>query len=201
MGGLMTKNQFKKAVQRLIGAWKAKYTKEAQDSDYSSLDVWHDNDWTKGQIEEAGQEVLQSQIDYIAEMVSFQLWFGMAPIQSNLAIIRKFLDMQVENPRKNNKPAYAITFHGGCSEHSVHAYVQELGDVDFSDSYDFLNFDIIEVYRLGRKRWTEKSIKGTIKQIKDDFEFDGSYPKIKVEGKMKDVVRKNASLNLVCRME
>jgi hypothetical protein len=197
----MTKKQFWKAVRKLENAWERKYRKEAKESDYATVEVYYDNDWTKKEIEQACRSKLQSQIDYITEMVSFQLWFGMASAPSNLARIRKFLNMQLQSHRKQNKPLYSITFHGGCSEHSVHVYAQRLGEVDFADSYDFLNFDIMQVSDFSTNQWTEKSVKDIIKQIKDDFAFDGYYPKIKVDGKMKEVLRKNGSLCLVCRME
>jgi hypothetical protein len=196
----MTKKQFYKIVRKLENAWERKYRREARKSDYETIEQFSDVGWTQKEFEQAGREKLQSQIDYITEMVSFQLWFGMAPVPSNLAKIRKFLDMQLTNPRKQNKPLYSITFHGGCSEHSVNVNVQRLGEVDFADSYDFLNFEIIQISEFGTKRWTEKSINGIIKEIKDDFAFDGFYPRIKVEGRMKVVVGKMVSLNLACRM-
>lgn len=196
----MTKNQFKKAVKKLVNEWKRKHSREARESNYETLELYPDSSWSKEEFKEAGREKLESQIMYITEMVSFQLWFGMAPVPENLVIIRKFLDMQLLHPRKQNKPKYQITFHGGCSEYAVHVCVQDLGEVDFADSHDFLNFEIIQISELGTKRWTEKSIRGIIREIKDDFEFDGYYPRIKVEGSMKDVVGKNASLNLMCRM-
>jgi hypothetical protein len=197
----MTKKQFYKVIRKLENAWEKKYRKEAKESDYSSVEVYYCDNMIKKEFEQAGRAKLQSQIDYITEMVSYQLWHGMAPDQGNFARIRKFLNMQLESPRKQNEPKYQVTFHGGFSENPVYVFAQRLGEIDFADSYDFLNFEIIQVSELATKRWTEKSIKGIIKEIKDDFAFDGFYPRIKVEGPMKDVVEKNASLNLVCRME
>jgi hypothetical protein len=196
----MTKKQFYKIVRKLENAWERKYKREARKSDYETIEQFSDVGWTQKEFEQAGRSKLQSQVDYITEMVSFQLWFGMAPVQSNLARIRKYLDMQLLHPRKQNTPRYQITFHGCSSEYPVFVRGQRLGEIDFADSYDFLNFDIIQISDFSANQWTEKSVKDIIKQIKDDFAFDGYYPKIKVDGKMKDVLRKNGTLFLVCRM-
>lgn len=50
------------------------------------------------------------------------------------------------------------------------------------------------------KKWTTASVKSIINEIKDNFEFDGYFPKIKVDGSLKKLIGKSDSLCLECRM-
>lgn len=194
-------DQFKASARKLMILWAKEYRVEARKTNYETVDYCRGESESKKEFLEIVRKMLDDQITYITEMASYQIWHGMAPTKTNLARIKRFFNMQLPRNFKRYKISYQITFEGCAHGQSPFVYVEMLGDIDFADSYDFLNFDIIQIQLMGKKQWTAKSITSIIKEIKDDFQFDGYFPKIIVDGAMKDVVGNSTALYLRCKIE
>jgi hypothetical protein len=196
----MALSVFRKSVRKLIREWEKKFRAEAKDSNYKTLDIYQGDEQTKEEFLKWAEECLAAQIEYIEEMVSYLIWHGMAPVPQNYARVKKFLNMQLKHHPWQHKPKYQVTFEGSRSFQMPFAYVQRLGEIDFTDSYDFLMFEIIQIDWLENKVWTKKKIKEIISAIKDDFSFDGYYADIKTCGTPGDLIGKKGSLSLMCKI-
>jgi len=180
--------------------WERKYRAEAKKSNYETLEVYQGDDQTKKEFLEWARGCLAAQIEYIGEMVSYQIWHGMAPVPQNYARVKKFLNMQLKQHPWQHRPKYQITFEGSRTGYRPIIYVQRLGEIDFADSYDFLMFQIIQIVWLENKKWTKKKTMDIIEEIKGDFSFDGYCADIKVEGVDGDVIGKTGFLCLECKI-
>jgi hypothetical protein len=196
----MALSMFRKSVQKLIREWEKKFRVEAKESNYETLQIYQGDEQTKEEFLEWAKECLDAQVEYIEEMVSYLIWHGMAPVPKNFARVKKFLNMQLKQHHWKHKPKYQVTFEGSRSFQMPFAYVQRLGEIDFTDSYDFLKYEFIQIDWLENKNWTKKKIKEIISAIKDDFSFDGYYADIKICGSPGDLIGKKRSLSLMCKV-
>ena len=196
----MALSMFRKSIRKLIREWEKKFRAEAKKSNYETLQIYQGDEQTKEEFLEWAEECLAAHVEYIEEMVSYLIWHGMAPVPQNYARVKKFLNMQLKHHPWQHKPKYQVTFESSRSFQMPVAYVQRLGEIDFTDSYDFLMFEIIQIDWLENKEWTKKKIKEIISAIKDDFSFDGYYADIKIDGDPGDVIGKNESLCLMCKI-
>jgi len=196
----MALSMFRKSIRKLIGEWEKKFRAEAKESNYETLQVYQGDEQTKAEFLEWAEECLTTQIEYIEEMVSYLIWHGMAPVPQNYARVKKFLNMQLKQHHWKHRPKYQVAFESSHSFQMPFAYVQRLGEIDFTDSYDFLKYEFIQIEWLENKKWTKRKISDIIEEIKDDFSFDGYGADIKIDGTTGDLIGKKGTLCLMCRI-
>ena len=199
-GGYMALSMFRKSVQKLIREWEKKFRAEAKELNYETLQIYQGDEQTKEEFLEWAEECLTTQIEYIEEMVSYLIWHGMAPVPQNYARVKKFLNMQLKQLPWQHKPKYQVTFESSRIFYMPFAYIQRLGEIDFTDSYDFLKYEFIQIDWLENKNWTKKKIKEIILAIKDDLLFDGYDADIIIDDVGCSPIGKKGSLCLMCKI-
>ena len=175
---------FKKKAYELFLDWENNYRKEAKECNHEALDWIYFLDEAREDEKKYRKDIraaLKGQIDFIKYHVALITFPG--PTNNNLNRINQFLSRQHIIDKyfpDGKKPPITVTFWGG-SPVCVRVYVEELSEIDFEDSYDYLDFQTISISNANFKTWTQKKIKDFIQHIKEDMEFDGDEVEIELE--------------------
>jgi hypothetical protein len=175
---------FKKKAYELFLEWEKNYRKESKECDYEALDWVYCPEGAREDKKKYRKDIraaLKGQIEFIKYHVGLMTLPG--PTNNNLNRINQFLSMQHLIDKyfpDGEKPPITLTFWGG-SPVCARVYVEELSNIDFEDSYDYLYFQTISISNANFKTWTQKKIRDVIQHIKEDMEFDGDEVEIELE--------------------
>lgn len=117
---------------------------------------------------------LEEQIEFVGKYLGFIMIDGPASLNT-VERVRRFLSLQTPAPEDH---MMEIHFVGGAPIEAI-VCVESLNDVDVADVHGLIDFDMMFVYKAGRKRWSNKSAEAFIKELKDDLECDGSRADLK----------------------
>ena len=118
---------------------------------------------------ETDQYTLGAQLKFIWDYLKFMITDGVP-----LSRIKKLLSNQTVDVDKSK---YVIQFEGGYPT-GVFLYVDELIDIDFSDSFTITYYKFVYIYNKYNKKWKDSEVINVIKSVKEDLEFDGDKARI-----------------------
>lgn len=140
------------------------------------LHMWF-GDFGWGELDEAEDEFVETQLEFIREYIAFLLIAGYH--KATLDHIRFFLDIQ-SGKQLNDK--VLITFFTSDAR-EVFAYVYDLNDIDLEDVHAITDFDTMLVYLEDNRKWNAKSAKNFIEEVKADLEDSGRKVPLKYKFK------------------
>ena len=166
--GLIIKSSFKKKVSSLYEEYVQRF-----------LEEWnHNGSYVPcvliGDEEEGNGIQNESFPDEQMEFIRLYLGHMMLSGDSNahLEEIEHFLSMQ---GAINTNDRMEFRFLLG-NPPEVFVYVDNLIDIDMADTYGLTGFQTMHIYNAREKKWTQRAIKKLLREIKEDFEFDGYEP-------------------------
>jgi len=169
---------YKKYVKRFLSEWN-------EEGRYEPCVLIGDEKKGDGKYNDL---ITDDQIEFIRLYLAHMMIDG--DTKHDLEIIRHFLSMQ--GAKKDDKRMQIRFILGSTPE--VYVYVDSLNEIDLADTYGITGFKTMHVYNANKKRWTLKTIRKFIKDVKDDFRFDGYEPKI-------DFKYKSYLLAINCKMK
>ena len=117
---------------------------------------------------------LEGQIEFIGNYLGFIMIDGPASLNT-VERVGRFLSLQTPASVDH---MMEIHFVGGAPIEAI-VCVESLNDIDVADVHGLIDFDMMFVYKSGRKRWSNKSAEAFIKELEDDLEYDGSRADLK----------------------
>lgn len=113
-------------------------------------------------------DIVEDQINFVTQYVACAICDGTS--KENLNRIKHFLSMQ---SAQNVGERIELRFTGG-SPIEAYAFVDSLKDIDIADVFFITNFDNMIAYREKMKKWTGRTAKTFLNEVKKDVLFDMS---------------------------
>jgi len=123
--------------------------------------------------DEFGEAFVNDQIEFIRQYLGFLLLAG--PHEETLGRIKYFLNLQ---GMLKDEDEIELRFVGGEPD-GVYVYVSCLNDIDLDDVHSITGFHTLLSYREGGKKWTKRTAKSFIEEVRSDLEYDGDEVKLK----------------------
>jgi hypothetical protein len=176
----MKKQNFEKKIRDLISRWESDHRLLSHSIDYANFNVDDDRDEGMSEFEfhEYGGGCVQSFTEFFNDVIIRRLTSGMEPSRANVEKLKRFLTMQAVKKDfipEGIVPEYQIVLSGSGWSNRTQIFVDDLPQVDFRGSVDYLNCKYILVKRMAGRRWTENRIKQVVDHIRKDVCGDQKY--------------------------
>ncbi len=168
---LKTKSSFKNTIISLYEDYVERFNSEwNEEGSYEPCVICGDEEKGTGEYIDT---IPEDQTEFIFLYIHHMM-IG-SDTKDNLKIIEHFLSMQ---GAMNTENRMQIQFLLGDSVPEVYVYVDNFSEVDLADTYGLTEFKMMHIYNANMKKWTLKTIRELIRDVKDDFRFDGYEPKL-----------------------